>query len=186
MKQTKEHTWAKSLKNLRAIIGATQEDLAELVGVATITIKVAEARGGKVTRKLGTQIQMATGAIIGLSAPTADGLGPYEPLAGNMVISKWTGYGPVAFSLAKFNKHRKEDEAARIEPMVKTLTMLCKAASQFKSAKLHGLRWSFMEWAREAIERFNLEVPSPMESALPVRPLRGASKSSTRPRTRRG
>jgi DNA-binding XRE family transcriptional regulator len=183
MKHIIKSGWAKSLKNLRGIIGVTQEDLAELVGVATITIKVAEGRGGKVTRKLGAQIQMATGAIIGESKLTAHGLGPYEPLKGNTVIAAWTRKGAVAFTLGSFEAHlklkRESGSSEWTEDMVRTLTTLFKTAAR-ENANVHALRWSFMVWAQEAIERFKLPVTSPLASALPVKPLRDASKSSRR------
>jgi DNA-binding XRE family transcriptional regulator len=181
MKNMNGLNWAKSLQNLREILDVTQEELAELVGVATITIKVAEARGGKVTPKLGARIQMATGAIIGLPAPTADGLGLYEPLPDNKVISKWTRGGGTPFTLEAFQEHRKtERECGSVEwvnDSAKILAMLYKAASRIDTGKLHGLRWSFMEWARGAIVQFKLEVPSPMPICSPVR---------SRSRTRRG
>ena len=141
------------------------------------------------TRKVGVQIQMATGAIIGISKLTADGFGPYEPLPDNKVISKCTRNGGTPFTRKTFEEHWKMERESGLsmwtDDMVKTLTMIMRAAPK-ANVNLHALRWSFVEWARGAIVQFKLEVPSPMESALPVRPLRGASKSSTRSRTRRG
>jgi transcriptional regulator with XRE-family HTH domain len=162
MKDTKKTNWSASLKNLRAILGITQEELAEIVGVSRILIKKAEAkkRPLPVTQKLGTMIQMATGATIGLSKLTAHGFGPYEPLKGNAVISAWTRKGVIPFTLEAFKDHRATRRLDRVDDMVKTLTILFKAASRVETGKLHGLRWSFMEWAREAAERFKLPVPS--------------------------
>lgn len=167
--------WSASLKNLRSILGVTQAELAELAGVATITIKKAEARGGEVSRKVGAQIQMATGAIIGESKLTPDGYGPYEPLPGNIVISKWCSYqGRVhaaKFTRKDFERHWKlERESAGANwtgDMVKTLTAMIEAAPK-ANANLHALRWSFIQWAQEAIVRFKLPMSPP--PATPSKP----------------
>jgi DNA-binding XRE family transcriptional regulator len=196
MKNMKTMNWPASLKKLRAILDVTQAELAELVGVSTISIKFAECGHNPVTRKLGAKIQAATGAIIGESKLTARGLGPYEPLPGNMVISKWASYhgevSAVQFTLKKFEAHRKAKRDLApgecsdwTSDMVKTLEMLCRGASQVDTGKLHALRWSFMEWAREAIETFKLPMPSALATALAVRPMPDAAKSSRSPRPRR-
>jgi DNA-binding XRE family transcriptional regulator len=176
MKHTKKTNWSASLKNLRAILVITQADLAELVGVATVTIKLVECGRNKVTRKLGAQIQMATGATIGESKVRADSYGPYEPLKDNAVISVWTRKGGVPFTAEAFKEHRASCRPDRVDDMVKILTTLFNDASRVKTGKLHGLRWSFMEWAQEARERFNLPVamrdasrPSPVRRAVAVR-----------------
>ena len=74
------------------------------------------------------------------------------------MISVWTRKGGVPFTLAKFQEHRATCQPERIDDLVKTLAMLFKAASRVKTGKLHGLRWSFMEWAQESIDRFKLPV----------------------------
>ena len=166
MKDTKKRNWAASLKNLRLILGITQADLAELVGVSTILIKKVECGDNCVTRKLGAQIQMATGATIGESKVSADGYGPYKPLKHNAVISVWTRKGGVPFTADAFKEHRASCRPQRVDDMVEILTTLFNDASRVKTGKLHGLRWSFMEWAREARQRFNLPVP--LQDALGV------------------
>jgi transcriptional regulator with XRE-family HTH domain len=200
--------WARSLKNLRKIIGKNQTQFAELAGVSTDLIKSVESGRAMVTQKLGSKIQLATGATIGESKLSAHGFGPYEPLPGNAVVSSWTKSGGVAFSLLKFKRHRAAYQPDHVNDMANTLTALFKAASgpeervkveikgkggepstfvfesRWPFSKVAGLRWSFMEWAREASERFKLPSPSPLASALPVRPRRDASKSSRAPRRR--
>jgi hypothetical protein len=189
MEKRKITKWAKSLKTLREIIGKkNQEQFAELVGVSIALIKFAESGRVPVTRKLGMKIQVATGAVIGTSKITANGFGPYEPLPENAVISGWNRNGGVPFTLEKFKEHREQTVGQRGgDDLVRTLKSLLKAASepgQRTKGKLNGLRWSFIEWAQESIERFNLQVGEPSGINLPVPPLRDASKSS-RPQSRR-
>jgi DNA-binding XRE family transcriptional regulator len=200
MVKRRDMKWAKSLKNLRGILAKNQPQFAELVGVSADLIKSVESGRAPVTRKLGAKIQLATGATIGESKVTAQGFGPYQPLKGNAAISAWTRKGGALFTLAAFEEHRATYPPNRVDDMVNTLAMLFKAASgpekwvrvkgkpdqvRWPFSKVAGLRWSFMEWAQEAVERFNLPVPSPLVSALPVKPLPDASKSSRAPRPRR-
>jgi transcriptional regulator with XRE-family HTH domain len=186
MRLTKNLQWGRSLQNLRKIIDKNQEQFAELVGVSTSLIKSVECGRASFTRKLGTKIQIATGATIGESRVAAKGFGPYEPLKGNAVISKWTRRGPVPFTRADFEDHLTSRRPERIDDMVDLLKKLVKAADQpgHRRGKLLGLRCSFREWAQEAIERFKLTLPASPAPSLPVRPLRDDSESS-RPRRRR-
>jgi len=197
MKKIETLKWAASLKNLRRIIGATQPEFAELIGASTILIKFIESGRRDVTRKLGTMIQMATGATIGGEDITTKGLGLYTPCLDNTILAidvRYDAKGTPSvrsmepFALKHFRAHRATRSLDQVdEYMARTLTILFKASSRVETGKLHGLRWSFMEWVDEAIKRFKLPVTSPLAMPLPIRPMRDASKSShsRRPRASR-
>lgn len=165
MRKSKNIRWAQSLKNLRKTIGKSQQDFAELIGVSLDLIKSVESGRAPVTRKLATKIQVATAAVIGESRIGANGFGEFEPLKNNAVICGWKKGGVVPFTIKAFFYYRQSVRPDR-DDLVKRLKIICQAATA--KNKIESLRWSFIEWAQDAIERFNLDVPAELQSQMPL------------------
>lgn len=171
MKATASDQTGEALRRLRNILGQTQRQFAEMIGVSLQLVKLIEQGRHRVGERLNRKILVATGATLGGSSLRFDSLkGDWKPFKNGAVLS---AKGLAPYTIDVFHQHQRHfgagDEGAvedRLSEMLPELRALLKAAAA-KSKKrgvkhrLPGLVLDFYEWIEEAAVRYNLNVEFP-------------------------
>ncbi len=147
-----------TIRELRKIIGRTQEEFAAMIGASKDTVVSWELGRNKLSAQFARRIAFATGAE---EEPLLRGRGPL------------TGYAPRAgrqpFTAEFFERHRKsywgrtDEEAARThyKHCADALKLLFLAATKPRGAKIRhrlpGVVDSFIQWCERTREDFQLE-----------------------------
>ncbi len=140
----------RSVKKLREIIGRTQREFGNLIGVSKDTVVSWENGRNKLTPAAAFRIQFATAA-------------DRHRLMQNKSLTCYQNGKPYTKEIFDAWKSGIEDSTARlVDHAVDELKTILQAAARSGSGKLKGrfpaAYWSFLEWAKETTEGFNLET----------------------------